>query len=198
MTDSNEPETKKEPKIIKNTSQAYGYKYSSLADIAEAGVAIPQMRLKVIDGEDYIEYLDDKGDWQLGAKVVVPEMKGSNAAQAYGSAVTYARRYTVQLAKSLACDDDRGIERQPSEKDKTNNNSGQKPNKPATKPNRINFDLVRNVRAKLPTISTESELNKYWVSLKLPQREASLLKGDFAKRKKEIVGDESEPEVPVE
>lgn len=198
MPDSNEPETKKEPTIIKNTSQAYGYKYSSLADISAAGVAIPQMRLKVIDGEDYIEYLDDKGDWQLGAKVVVPDMKGCNAAQAYGSAITYARRFTTQLAKAIACDDDRGIEKQPPEKGDHKNSSRQGPNKPATKPNRIDFDLVKGTRAKLPTIGTEDELNRYWVSLKLPQREASLLKGDFAKRKKEIVGDESEPEVPVE
>ena len=39
-------------------------------------------------------------------------MKGSNSAQRYGSAITYARRYTTLLALSLACDDDKKIETQ--------------------------------------------------------------------------------------
>ena len=87
--------TQQEPTVIKNASQAYGYKYSSLADIANQGVQIPKMRLKPTEFGEYIEYLDDNGEWQIGAKVVIPEMKGNNAAQVYGSALTYARRYTV-------------------------------------------------------------------------------------------------------
>lgn len=106
MSDS----SKSKGKIIKNASQGYGYKYSSLADLAEAGIDIPKMRIKPSEHGEYIEYLDDSGEWQLGARIVMFEAKGMNAAQAYGAALTYARRYTVQMAESVACDDDKGVE----------------------------------------------------------------------------------------
>lgn len=97
-------------KIVKNASPGYGYNYSSLADLVEAGVDIPQMRVKPTEFGEFIEYLDKKGEWQIGAKVVEFEAKGMNRAQMYGAALTYARRYTVQLAQKVACDDDKGVE----------------------------------------------------------------------------------------
>lgn len=106
MSDSKNNETK----IIKNASQGYGYKYSSLADLAEAGVNIPKMRVKPTEFGEFIEYLDKDGNWQIGAKIVEFEAKGMNRAQMYGSALTYARRYTVQMAEQVACDDDKGVE----------------------------------------------------------------------------------------
>lgn len=96
-------------KVIKNESKAYGYNYASLGDIVNQGQALPKMRIRRIEQDDYVEYFDG-AEWQLGAKVVVPEMKGSNEAQKYGSALTYARRYTALMALSLACDDDTKIE----------------------------------------------------------------------------------------
>lgn len=98
-----------ETKVVKNASQGYGYKYSSLADLAEAGVNIPKMRVKPTEFGDYVEYFDGE-EWQIGAKVELFEGKNMNKAQIYGAALTYARRYTVQLAESVACDDDRGVE----------------------------------------------------------------------------------------
>ena len=98
-------------KIVKNNSQGYGYKYSNLADLHRAGINIPKMRVKPTEYGDYIEYLDDKGEWQTGAKVVPFEAKGMNASQIYGAALTYARRYTVQMAEAVACDDDDEVER---------------------------------------------------------------------------------------
>ena len=98
-----------ENKLVKNASKAYGYNYASLGDIVKQGFEIPKMRLAVHEGSDYVEYFDGK-EWQLGARVVVPEMKGSNEAQRYGSALTYARRYTAQMALQLVCDDDAKIE----------------------------------------------------------------------------------------
>lgn len=97
--------------IVKADSKAYGYNYASLADIAKQGFKIPEMRIKPTEFGDYIEYKDESGEWQVGAKIVVPEMKGMNAAQAYGSALTYARRYTAQLALALASDDDQKLEK---------------------------------------------------------------------------------------
>lgn len=99
-----------EAKIVKNASQGYGYKYSSLADLAEAGVNIPKMRVKPTEYGEFIEYLDKNGEWQIGAKIIEFEAKGMNRAQMYGSALTYARRFSVMLAEQVACSDDKGVE----------------------------------------------------------------------------------------
>lgn len=101
---------KSSPKVIANKSKAYGYNYTSLGDIALAGFEIPKMRTTVFGENEYIEYLDSSGSWQQGAKVVIPEMKGSNEAQKYGAALSYARRYTALLALQLSCEDDKKIE----------------------------------------------------------------------------------------
>ena len=98
-------------KIVKNASKAYGYNYASLGDIVNQGFEIPKMRVAVHEGNDYIEYFDGQ-NWNLGARIVVPDMKGSNEAQRFGAALTYARRYTAQMALQLACDDDAKIETQ--------------------------------------------------------------------------------------
>ena len=100
-----------ENKLVKNNSKAYGYNYASLGDIVKQGFEIPKMRVAIHEGNDYIEYFDGK-DWQLGARIVIPEMKGSNEAQRHGSAITYARRFTAQMALQLVCDDDTKIETQ--------------------------------------------------------------------------------------
>ena len=99
--------------IVQNKEQAYGYKYSSLASLYDAGINIPQMRIDATG--EFVEYLKG-GEWLRGAKIVVPEMKGMNAAQAYGSALTYARRYTVMMAESVVCTDDQLLETQAPEK----------------------------------------------------------------------------------
>lgn len=96
-------------KVIGKKSKAYGYNYTSLGDIALEGLEIPKMRIKRLEGDDYIEYLDGE-EWQLGARIITPEMKGANEAQRYGSGLTYARRYTTLMALQLACDDDKKIE----------------------------------------------------------------------------------------
>ena len=135
--------------VIKNQSKAYNYNYTSLADIENAGYKLPQMRLKVINESDYIEYLDDKGEWQLGAKVVVPDMRGSNEAQKYGAAISYARRFTAQLYLKLATTDDQAVETQSKEQadDNEKQNAG-----------RMSFD---DIKAKLGTLKTVTEVNAF-------------------------------------
>lgn len=103
-------------KIIKNQSKGYNYHYASLSDIAKQEVEIPKMRIKVIEGKEYIEYYDaELKEWELGARVLPIEMKGSNICQAYGSSITYARRFTTQLATGIACDDDKEVENKDNE-----------------------------------------------------------------------------------
>lgn len=106
--------TKSEQNVVRTASKAgsgsYGFSYASLSDLAKQGVKIPKMRVAVIDGQQFVEYFDGK-DWQIGAQVVTDfESRGMNKAQAYGSALTYARRYTVQLAECVAVDDDKNVE----------------------------------------------------------------------------------------
>lgn len=104
-----EIENIKKSNIVKNLSQAYGYKYASLADIALQGYEIPLMKTGTEDGFEYVYYLHD-GEWVRGARVVLPNMKNSNDAQLYGGALSYARRYTMLMANCLATDDDALIE----------------------------------------------------------------------------------------
>lgn len=114
-------EKKEQPdsKIIKASSKAgksggYGFSYASLSDIVKEGHDLPKMRLTVIDGRQFIEYESNSltgSEWLLGAEVITDfKSPGMNACQAYGSALTYARRYTAQLALGLAVDDDKNVE----------------------------------------------------------------------------------------
>lgn len=141
-------EAKQEGKIVKNLSNAHNYKYSNLADLHRAGVNIPKMRIKPTQFGEFVEYLDDKGEWHIGAKVVPIESKAMNPAQAYGAALTYARRYTVQMAEQIACDDDDAIEQ-----DTTIKRSG-----------RPSFDEIRE---ELAMLDDEASVKEYAQELQL-------------------------------
>lgn len=97
--------------IVKNNSKGYGYNYASLSDIANQGYEIPKMKTESQDGKEFVFYYDsDLREWIRGAEIVIPESKGMNKAQLYGSALTYARRYTTLMALCLCCGDDDIIE----------------------------------------------------------------------------------------
>lgn len=136
-------------KIVKTASKGYNYNYASLGDIAKAGIEIPKMRIKPTENGDYIEYLDDNGEWQIGAKIVIPEMVKSNDAQKYGAAVTYARRVTAQLALSLVCSDDDKVETS----DKATEEYNEKRNT-----TRLTFD---DIAEHLKTLKTTVAVNAY-------------------------------------
>lgn len=135
--------------VVKNQSNGYGYKYNNLADLDRAGIQIPKMRVKPTEFGEFVEYLDEKGEWQTGAKVVEFEMKGCNKAQSYGASLSYARRYTTMLANSVACDDDDAIEMHKP----TNDNTAEKP--------KSNFDF-NEARKKMEGFQTMKELEAFW------------------------------------
>ena len=99
---------------IGKNAQGYGYKYTDLAHIHEwlesNGLSYYQY-IEPIDGVDYIMTVR-KGDGYnsepvRGCRVVQATLSGkSNAAQEQGSALTYARRYSLLMAFGLATDDD--------------------------------------------------------------------------------------------
>lgn len=128
---------KERPKVLGNKSDGYKYHYTSLSDIVIAGYELPPMRIAtltnnngdpvIVDGRpvEYIEaertFVDAEGlmkfEWIRGARVVIPKQaegakdnKTMNDAQLYGSAITYARRYTAMLFFGIACDDDDKLE----------------------------------------------------------------------------------------
>lgn len=164
--------------IVKSESKAYGYNYASLADIVNQGFKLPMMETKTIEGQIFMGWVDDKGEWHQGAPLIVPEMKGMNAAQAMGSALTYARRYTAQMALGLACDDDAKLEKTKGAPEATG--------RVYTGGSKVNFTEVRE---KLTEIDSLDGLNKYWAELHLSDKQANILKADFAKRKAQIGGE---------
>ena len=97
---------------IRKNSQGYGYRYTDLAEIhrhmEETGLRYYQ-EVETVDGEDFvITHILDASDKVIrkcrGCRVV--KVSGTNAAQCYGSALTYARRYSLLLAFGLATADD--------------------------------------------------------------------------------------------
>jgi len=101
--------------IIKKNSQGYGYKYTDLAEIhrslEETGDRYYQ-EVESVDGYDYIvtHILDETGkEIRKCRGCRIPALLGGkNPAQELGSALTYARRYSLLLAFGLATSDDDG------------------------------------------------------------------------------------------
>ncbi|HHX69673.1 MAG TPA: hypothetical protein GX708_16705 [Gallicola sp.] len=92
----------------------YAYKYTELADINEYIESIGETYYQFIErigDDDYIMTVRQKGDKDSqpirGCRVVQANLESySNPAQEQGSALTYARRYSLLMAYGLATEDD--------------------------------------------------------------------------------------------
>lgn len=174
-------ETKKT--TIKKMSNGYGYKYSDLATIHEEmekqGMTYYQYTEFCVEaGADYIyTVLIIDGEEQKprrGCRVIYDDGGKMGVAQRQGSGVSYCRRYSLLLALGWATEDDDGA---------TAGKTAQNATKPLNTANKIDF---RQVREHLTELSTVDELNSYWTSLHLTEKQAAVLKGDFAERKAKI------------
>lgn len=102
---------------ISKKTEGYGYKYTELADInkycEENGIRYYQeVETNEINLKDYIiTYIqkDDVVEKHRGCQIVEARLSGiNNPVQAYGSSLTYCRRYSLLMALGLATEDDDG------------------------------------------------------------------------------------------
>ena len=157
--------------IVANKSKAYGYNYASLGDIASQGFPIPKMKTGSEDGKEYVYYYDaELKEWTRGAEIVIPQMKSMNEAQRYGSALTYARRYTTLMALSLVCDEDKKLETQPPMEEKTATNE----KKMAEKADRwegLESDNIKDLANEFRVLYTKEEQERILTGLKVDRAE---------------------------
>jgi hypothetical protein len=102
-------------KNIKKNAAGYNYKYTDLPSLnswLEAqGLDYYQYTDTADNGEDYVYTVPiingEEQPARRGCRVVQAVLSGkSNPAQEQGSAITYARRYSLLMAFGLACTDD--------------------------------------------------------------------------------------------
>lgn len=101
--------------ILNKNKEGYGYNYTDLSEIhryLESINAKYIQKIERIDTDDYIftkRCFNDvwEDEWLQGSRVVNATLSGiKNPAQEQGSALTYARRYSLLMAFGLSTEDD--------------------------------------------------------------------------------------------
>lgn len=171
----------------------YSYKYTDLAQIheyLEAEGLSYEATIKRVDGEDYmfitkIDKEGNKSEPMQEAKIPKVELSDrSNAAQEYGSALTYARRYSLLMAYGLATEDD----------------DAQSLNRPkggevsAGDYKRLDFD---EIRAKLKDMKDIDSVNEYAKKIvvefpKMTKNQRDSIANIFKKKREEFEDDRRE------
>jgi hypothetical protein len=146
------------PALKSSTNPHFKSRYADLAACVEAvidalnenGIALVQHSHECADGI-IIEtiFIHESGEMISGGKLHVPATKQD--AQGYGSAMTYARRYSLQAACGIAPEDDDG-----------NNASRAKPKSTRTK---------AEIEALITATTSSDQLTAVWKTLAADERE---------------------------
>ena len=174
--------------IVRNTSKAgdgkFGYNYASLADFADQGFVIPKMRIKPFFNQagelvgEWLEYQDKEGEWQLGSRIIEAELRGMNPMQSRGSAETYARRYTTQLALGIAGQDDKKVEDEGVQRKQEAKQGGID--------SRLEFNTIRETCAAIDDAESLESYYKEVMALKPAEKAKPYIIKIFQKRKQEM------------
>lgn len=196
------------PALKTSSNPHFRSKYADLSACVEAvidslndhGIALLQMTHECTDGV-IVEtvFVHDSGEMLSAGKLHVPAAK--HDPQGYGSALTYARRYSLMAACGIAPEDDDGnaaskpkVEAKPQPKPEPK--AAPKPAAKAIDEDAINV-LMDMYITFLPEAKTEAELSAYWksnaaeaqrIEQHAPDKYIELL-GAFKKRKDEIKGE---------
>jgi hypothetical protein len=164
------------PALKSSTNPHFKSRYADLAACVEAvidalnenGIALVQHSHECADGI-IIEtiFIHESGEMISGGKLHVPATKQD--AQGYGSAMTYARRYSLQAACGIAPEDDDG-----------NNASRAKPKSTRTK---------AEIEALITATTSSDQLTATWKTLAADERE--LVRELAAKHNDKLKGEQS-------
>jgi hypothetical protein len=200
------------PALKTSSNPHFRSKYADLSACVEAvidslndsGIALIQMTHECQDGVTVeTVFVHDSGEMLSAGKLHVPAAK--HDPQGYGSALTYARRYSLMAACGIAPEDDDGNAATkvitPRGVINTADKPAEKPKQeaPKVKPldeDSVNF-LMDHYLAFLPEAKTSKDLTQFWkdnaesakrIEQEDPDRYIELL-GAFKKRKDELSGE---------
>lgn len=141
------------------SGRGYSYQYTDLAQIHEylesKGWSY-EATIKRVEGDDYmfITKIDESGkrsEPMQEAKIPKVQMSDrSNPAQEYGSALTYARRYSLLMAYGLATEDD----------DATSLNRPKSNDQSASEYKKLDFEVIKGKLAEMKDINAVNEYAK--------------------------------------
>lgn len=103
--------------VLKKKTEGYSYKYTELAEInkyceSNEITYYQEIETNEINQKDYIVTYITRGEETTkhrGCQIVEARLNGiNNPVQAYGSSLTYCRRYSLLMALGLATEDDDG------------------------------------------------------------------------------------------
>lgn len=178
---------------LKKSSRGYNYTYTDLATIHEElenqDISYAQeIRYNAEAGCDYIwTTLTIAGETKqpiCGCRVITGALKGGNPAQEQGSAITYARRYSLLMALGWATEDD-DAQSLGRNNEKKNNNTP----KVDGGENRLDFNEIRKMVDSCEDMNALRKI-KIDVNMKyrLSEAQIKVLKGIFDEKEKKING----------
>lgn len=180
-------------KAPKNQRNSFGnYNYRSCEDILEAVKPLLEQEDATLTLSDELVQVGDRYYVKATARFMHGEStiettafareaetkKGMDDSQITGTASSYSRKYA--LNGLFLIDDTKDADT-----DEYAHSTGKAKKTDGTHASKVDF---KQVREKLTELTSVDELSKYWLSLKLSDKQANILKPDFAKRKASLEG----------